>query len=318
MIRSTVTIAMFSILLSCGTQSAGHGGDNGRDAEVDAGRCGCSAKLGCGTGCAAKTICDLRGACTTPRYVVNTDGTVTEKVTGVTWQLVLPVDPCPKDDVDGQFGGCFWADAQAYCGSLGVGWRLPTLAEGFSLVDLGNTSDIDSVFTGTPAASFWTSTAFPGSPGLAWAISFLDGRPTYVGDSNIFKVRCVNGSDVGLDGGTHPDAGGGRDGGGSPDGGGSHDGGVTAHDAGSVHCAGPGVFMCGPMTCTLPSQICNENTADASHPAWACSSTPSSCGCSPNCGCVETSAPYNLIPALTCSESSGAVTVKYDEQGIKP
>ena len=116
--------------------------------------------------------------CATPQYKINGDGTVTDNQTGLVWQQVVP---------SGTYGPL---DAQSYCqnlnlGGTGAGWRLPTLSELFSLVDLGSAPPyIDSAaFPNTPPAAFWTA----GPP--YDAIDFSRGSEG--GNANYNAVRCV-------------------------------------------------------------------------------------------------------------------------------
>jgi hypothetical protein len=87
-----------------------------------------------------------------------------------------------------------WASAQTYCLSAGVGFRLPTVKELASLVDLtlntGPTID-RAAFPGTPAEGFWTSSPYAGVSGRAWYVHFNFGNLNHndVGSTN--GVRCV-------------------------------------------------------------------------------------------------------------------------------
>jgi hypothetical protein len=115
-------------------------------------------------------------------YVVNGDGTITEKVSGLTWQGA--VDTMRYS----------YEDAATYCAAKGAGWRLPTRIELVSLVDYtvgapGPT--INAVFTSTPPDEFWTSTLYYGNDGDAWAVGFDVGYSDYGVRNNPDLVRCV-------------------------------------------------------------------------------------------------------------------------------
>jgi hypothetical protein len=117
-------------------------------------------------------------------YANNSDGTVTDTVTGLTWEAV--VDP----------GSYTATKAATYCaGKSPVGdWRLPTVVELASLVDVTIASPGPTInqtyFPNTPSDSFWTSMPF-GSVYSSWCVSFIDGLTAYndVGVSS--RVRCV-------------------------------------------------------------------------------------------------------------------------------
>jgi len=149
-------------------------------------------------------------------YHDNGDGTVTDRVTGLTWQQA-------HEDARVDFPA-----AQAACAALQLGghhdWRLPSITELFSLADFagvtGRRAFIDPVFElrapkaaslgGDPFAAThrpdmmgqtWSSTLYQGEhwdrPGVeaAFFFNFLDGRikqaPTH-GGPGLFH-RCVRG-----------------------------------------------------------------------------------------------------------------------------
>ena len=87
-----------------------------------------------------------------------------------------------------------WADAQTYCAGLTLGghsWRLPTVTELYSILEMGGTSPyIDATaFPGTPEAGFWSSSAPASPPGVAWIVDFYEGIVYYAGFS--CSGRCV-------------------------------------------------------------------------------------------------------------------------------
>lgn len=198
--------------------NAAAGSDAGLDAGSAAGNCNCnpdSSTPQCtapsqrGTSptstwytCPDNTICDLHDVCVSPQYSDNQDGTVTDNVTGLVWQQDAP-NPCPQDAVDaGVEGVCSWVDANAYCAGLNLGafpsgWRLPTLAELFSLVDYSGSSisastgiAIDAAVFSVPSNAVWTSSLFIGS---ARVVDFQEG---WTGIAPFltagFSVRCVH------------------------------------------------------------------------------------------------------------------------------
>jgi hypothetical protein len=92
-----------------------------------------------------------------------------------------------------------WAAAQTYCAGVetslgGTGWRLPTLKELYSLVDLSQTTGpyIDpTAFPSTPSGYFWSLSPVAGSPSYAWGVYFGSGYANYFAVSNTYLVRCV-------------------------------------------------------------------------------------------------------------------------------
>ena len=85
-----------------------------------------------------------------------------------------------------------WAPAaQTYCS---LGYRLPTLRELLSLVDLTVTSAAtinQTAFPHTPTEFFWASSPYVPSPGNVWGVFFGQGGAVSdaVGDNS--RARCV-------------------------------------------------------------------------------------------------------------------------------
>jgi hypothetical protein len=85
-------------------------------------------------------------------------------------------------------------EAKTYCSSTGDGFRLPTVKELRSIVDLtvgwpGPTIQQEA-FPNTPGENFLTSTPSAG-PECEWVVSFGNGGSACVGGSDHFRVRCV-------------------------------------------------------------------------------------------------------------------------------
>jgi hypothetical protein len=115
------------------------------------------------------------------------DGTVYDTKSKLTWQQTVSST---------QYS---WAEAKTYCAGVGaslggIGWRVPTIKELLSIVDLSQTGPaIDpNAFPSTPAEHFWSSSPPVGSSSFAWGVDFRSGASGYqhnVSDPNY--VRCV-------------------------------------------------------------------------------------------------------------------------------
>jgi len=128
----------------------------------------------------------------TTRFVVLSGGLVRDTLTQLVWQR----------DGSGTRTGCSgsgsltctWAEANSYCSSLGSGFRVPTVKELNSLVDLTVTSGAminQDAFPSTPAEWFWTSSPYAGLSGFAWYVHFHSGFVTTNGVGFNYRVRCV-------------------------------------------------------------------------------------------------------------------------------
>ena len=126
------------------------------------------------------------------RFVVLAGGLVRDTLTQLVWQRD---GSGTRTGCSGGTLTCTWAEANSYCSSLGSGFRVPTVRELNSLVDLTVTSGAtinQTAFPGTPTdPPFWTSSPFAGLSGYAWFVYFGDGSSggKVVGSS--YRVRCV-------------------------------------------------------------------------------------------------------------------------------
>ena len=127
------------------------------------------------------------GAPNIQSYTAHGDGTVTDNVTGLTWQQSTPKSTYA------------WSDAIAYCSTVTLGnlgdWRLPSVIELVSIVDYDVASPTPSIditaFPKTPADIFWSSTLVAGAPSEAWYVNFSYGYAISTDVSEINHVRCV-------------------------------------------------------------------------------------------------------------------------------
>ena len=116
-------------------------------------------------------------------------GMVTDNKTGLTWQQ----SEGPELN---------WSDAKDYCTDLELNtmtdWRLPTVKELLTLVDLSKTNpSIDTSvngFPGTTSTYFWSATPVagaPGAPSYAWRVNFSNGYTPHDVVTSSYRVRCV-------------------------------------------------------------------------------------------------------------------------------
>lgn len=92
-----------------------------------------------------------------------------------------------------------WASAISYCNTLnyaGRSWRLPSVKELSSIVDISSTSSTltvnSSLFPNTKNSNYWTSTSYAPSPGNAWTVFFqTGGMSPFTSKTNTAYVRCV-------------------------------------------------------------------------------------------------------------------------------
>lgn len=122
-----------------------------------------------------------------PSYHDNGNGTVTDRVTNLMWQLA--------DDGIVRI----WEDSVSYCENLALGghddWRLPSALELLTIVDNGRDSPAvnPSFSCSNSSAYYWTSTVFPNPQIFAWHVVFSHGYSDYSLKSFTYNVRCVRG-----------------------------------------------------------------------------------------------------------------------------
>jgi len=129
-----------------------------------------------------------------PAYVDNGDGTVTDQVTGLTWQKT-----------DG--GEMTWEQARAFARKLRLGdradWRLPNSMELFSIVDHGKHGPAmdTKFFTPTEARYWWTDSSRADDGSKVWLVNSGGGIGAYskqetisAGGERPVHIRCVRGA----------------------------------------------------------------------------------------------------------------------------
>ena len=160
----------------------------------------CGPWIGGGTTCVEQSveICDVAGQCRLPNYTAD-GGVVTDVVTGLLWQQIVPAKPCPNDRATAGAlfpGVCTEPDAERYCNGLSLGgrtggWRLPSNLELYSLIEEGPAPTIDAAaFPDTPATNFWSSTHYLDS-GNAGVVDFAGGISATFNVETPWAVRCV-------------------------------------------------------------------------------------------------------------------------------
>jgi len=84
-----------------------------------------------------------------------------------------------------------WEQAVAYANSLGNGWRLPTIHELFSLVDVNRFGPACVRDIKCKPESYWSNDVGDGHPDHAWGVDFYNGYVGWLKKHNGYLVRCV-------------------------------------------------------------------------------------------------------------------------------
>jgi hypothetical protein len=137
--------------------------------------------------------------CPTPRFVDNENGTVTDRLTGLTWLQNA-----------NRFGVMTWPQGLEICNTLASGsyglsdgsvagdWRLPNVNELQSLLELNNTHGgvamaADNPFTSLVPANYWSSTSVAAFPALGWYVALAVGCPVFDLKFNVMRIWPVRG-----------------------------------------------------------------------------------------------------------------------------
>jgi hypothetical protein len=118
------------------------------------------------------------------RYTFPSASAVFDTRTGLTWQRTTDAATTYS-----------WPDAEAYCQALdldGAGWRLPSMKELQTLVDVGRQIPAldPSAFPDAPVEQYWTSSSLAGSDTQAWSVGFRLGASTPTSVDSLGFVRC--------------------------------------------------------------------------------------------------------------------------------
>ena len=129
-------------------------------------------------------------------------GMITESETGFRWQKCVWGQNAQS--CSGTATASTYTNAQNYCSSLHLGarvWRVPTIQELNTLVDLGTSSPSlkTDFFPATPNSGFWTSTPYSKDATQNWIISFDTGSHTTSSKTSNNFVRCITGTGSGTE-----------------------------------------------------------------------------------------------------------------------
>jgi len=131
------------------------------------------------------------------RFVVNGDGTVTDKSTGLMWeQKTFDGGANDKSNTYTWEGALAWVQGLNGASFLGYDdWRLPNRKELQSIVDYSKSSfpAIDkNFFPNTVSSYYWSSTS-SGAGNNAWHVHFIDGTVSVFAKTAVIAVRAVRG-----------------------------------------------------------------------------------------------------------------------------
>lgn len=121
------------------------------------------------------------------RYTFPSTGTVFDTKTALTWQQKAPAATASQGSAESI---CFNNPMQL----AGTGWRVPTVKELLTLVDVAHGGGLDTAaFPSQPLSSYWSTTPVVGQPGLGWVVTFGPGNNlnTMLDVSTLANVRCV-------------------------------------------------------------------------------------------------------------------------------
>jgi hypothetical protein len=121
------------------------------------------------------------------RFVINTNGTISDTHTGLMWQKDDFQNPLTWEEAITQFNDLVLANH--------TDWRMPTREELRSIVDYSRITPSIFVneFPNTVLGNYWTSTAHPFQENHVWCIHFYNGNDNYQSKNNAYFSRAVRG-----------------------------------------------------------------------------------------------------------------------------
>jgi hypothetical protein len=133
------------------------------------------------------------------RYTLNTNGTVLDKKTNLTWMRCTLGQTWSNNTCTGSAQGYSWqgalqiADSTAFAGFSD--WRLPNQKELQSLVEnrCYDPAINLTAFPATPSSWAWSSSPYAGSSDGAWVVCFSNGYGSNDGKYYGYFVRLVRG-----------------------------------------------------------------------------------------------------------------------------
>jgi len=136
--------------------------------------------------------CNSKTLTTSPvqHFHDNLDGTVTDQQTGLQWSRCSLGQHWENGTCQNKARALPWAIAALIAEE---GWRLPSLSELSSLVELrcSNPAINHKIFPATAAAVYWTVTRFINHDGSFWQVHFLHGEAVPEKADSAAYVRWV-------------------------------------------------------------------------------------------------------------------------------
>jgi hypothetical protein len=148
----------------------------------------------------------VRGGQTGQSFTDNSNGTVTDNKTGLTWQK-CSAGQNNNATCSGSATNYTWNNALGYCNNLSLAgqsdWRLPNIKELASLTDTSRCSPSinTNLFPNTIEDNYFSSTTYASIPDYAWPVIFTCGivyyNVSFDGKNNFTNyVRCVRGGGI--------------------------------------------------------------------------------------------------------------------------
>ncbi|MBT0664810.1 DUF1566 domain-containing protein [Geobacter pelophilus] len=141
---------------------------------------------------------DIAESAPAARFVINSDGTVTDSSTGLIWKRCSEGLSGAKCE-DGAAKTYNWKEAKKAAETSKFAgrndWRLPTIKELDTIVEFQCSMPAvnQAVFPATPALNFWSSSRYSGYSNGAWNLNFNDGGRDTCSMNYSLYVRLVRG-----------------------------------------------------------------------------------------------------------------------------
>jgi len=145
---------------------------------------------------------DYQFSSTPMSFTNNGDGTISDKVTGLMWQMTPAAVTYNWYEASGTYDATYNPTSTDVCRNLTLAgytdWRLPERSELLSIVDYGSANPaLDTTyFPDSSTYDYWVNTSYSTSD--AWDVQFADGGVTTTSKTTGKHVQCVRGTAWGV------------------------------------------------------------------------------------------------------------------------
>ena len=137
-------------------------------------------------------------------YIYNADGTVTDQNTALIWKRCAEGQTWTGSTCSGTPTTYTWEGANLLTNAGGSAWRLPSISDLQTIVDMTafDPTINATAFPNAPSSVYWSDTEDVVNPNNGQYVNFTYGNTSALNKANLFYVRLVRGTATTTGGGT--------------------------------------------------------------------------------------------------------------------